>query len=204
MKLLYIIITVILISCSSQPATDIAGGSSSETTSGIVVSSSVHSIYGKAQSGTKLILCETSYTPYHDTGFRDSAMVSSDKKYAFENLTSGYYNLIAIDTLTGEGVFIGDIDTEEESKVVRRSFSAPGTVVGKISPSTTENNVIILGGTPFYSTPDENGEFQFFQIPSGTYQLQLEQKISIDSSGGETFTPHKINVLPDSTVAWKE
>ncbi len=204
MKFLNIMAFLILISCSSGPNSDLAGGSSSETTSGVVMTTSIHSIYGKAQVGTKLILCESGYSAYENEGFRDSAMVSFNEKYLFENLSSGYYNLIAVDTLTGKGVFIGDIDTEEDSKTVHRSFNTPGAVTGEISTVNAESRVVSLEGTPFYSAVDESGAFEFLQIPPGTYQLQLEQINITDSGGEQVYPPYEINVLSDSTVTWKE
>ncbi len=204
-KVIIALSTVALLGCSSP---EIVGGSSSETTNGIIVVASRGTVSGKVKTGSTVMVFNTEYNPYTEYGFTREVVVTDGGDFSFQVPSENSYNVIAYSE-SNQSLFVKDIAvTENYTSEYRSLFSNSGT----LEVTTDTNDVdseypLYIEGTPFIDMAEKKAAGLYFSIenmPAGAYNLLIRGKVSkpdgpdMGPNTGDEFT-----IFSDSTTQIK-
>lgn len=216
-------VLLFLVGCSGGRA----GGSSSETTNGVVASVQNSVLYGKAEENSLLMLYSSDYNAVAQEGFADTLVPQNDETFSFGMLESGNYNLYALDSSREKSLLICSVAVDDRAYRYEALFTPGGSVEG-VMTLTYDTDVagLCLVGTPFVVPLGADGSYLFEDIPAGDYTLQawvytditdpVDDTGVVDTLDGTTTTPGgdpittligydtEITVYTDSTITLEQ
>lgn len=198
MRSLILFVLLFLYSCSG--GSDMAGGSSSETTSGFIVVSSAGTLSGKALASSTVMLFDSEYNPLTREGYADTVTLEGKSSFSFEALEEGSYNLFAFDNSSDKKLMIS-VTVDDSLRHYREKYHTPGSVSGILESEekTVINSKVALLGTPFI-TELNNEAFTFDDLPKGNYRVMYQYE---GWSTTDQFVENKeITIISDTTVEW--
>ncbi len=131
------------------------------------------------KAGLMVYLYTTNYIPIPDwemvdsiRGFCDSTITDSHGFFRFDTVVNGQYNLMAMDTMTNEGVYIDSIRKKEDAAIDFGQLAMLRR--GMISGEASSSSWVFIKGTGLYiSKPEDSSDFSFNRIPPGNYNLTI-------------------------------
>jgi len=154
--------------------------------------------YGIEGLGVKIYTCDYQpFFPNTPSNFYDSTLSDENGEFIFTDIHTGFYNIFAANTLTGNSVFIDSIFVSAGvNDTVYDSLTIPGGISGhvySISGSTGDTSAAALYsvfafGTQFFVNTDANGAFLLDSIPRGYYTFYSAPIDSILNSSDSVST----------------
>ncbi len=198
--------------CSS--AVSLSGGNSSQTgNSGIMIASSVKSIYGATVPDAHVAIYEESFKPYATpSGFCDSTVADDSGRFVIPIAREGYFNLYVNDVRRGNAGFIHRIPVFADSVFIDTidTLKQPGFISGNVTDTAGKIYAlafVFIQGSPFYTVTKNNGDFLLGPLPEGKYAAPgiVAGPTGINPVGTPDFLTNSvsIDVFPDSISQWK-
>jgi hypothetical protein len=166
------LLVVSLLSC--QPSVSDGG---LETTNGFITAYVDNGVvFGSAQPGTKLYLCDPAYNPF-DSSFAPPEFCSADENgsFSFGPVPEGSYSLCAWFDPKNQATFMQNISVSGEGALFPDTlyFTATGIITGIAAISEIPNTTIQISlvGTPLSVATDNEGSFTIEKAPAGTCTL---------------------------------
>lgn len=174
---------LVICSCSNI---DLAGGNSSQTgNNGITLIAKSSSITGTTQAHSPVFLYTQAYAPYEKPPRGcDSTIADMRGRFAFDNISAGYYNLIVYDSARVRGAFVGPVPVFIDSvfSADLPSLPRPGFAAGTAKDSTGKSRAFscaFVRGSPFYAVANQNGEFLLGPLPVGRYTVRFIENFAM-------------------------
>jgi hypothetical protein len=180
------------LACSSDIALSV-DGSGTQTTNGIRISSINSTLHGKVFTTASdssqeipargmdisLQLFGSDYQPYDHEGFCAIISLDSTGSFEYDSLESGFYNVVAYDTINASGIFFSNIPVGDSiGEYSKRQLLGPlGTISGSvniISTMLSDYRGVYIIGTPFFELTDSSGAFSLTRIPTAVYEVKAD------------------------------
>jgi len=143
---------------------NIAGGNSSGTGNGAIVSAASDRIEGVTRPTATVQLYSKDWSPLVNSGtYSDSSVANDSGKFAFANVPHGYYNLIILPRQKKRGYFQGHpLSARVAWADTIDTLKSPGILYGFETSDKNDTlalSYIYIKGTPFHAMTDTHGEF---------------------------------------------
>ena len=185
--------TCALLSCSPM---NIAGGNSSGTGNGAIVSAASDRIEGVTRPTATVQLYSKDWSPLVNSGtYSDSSVANDSGKFAFANVPHGYYNLIIFTEGKKNAGIFKDIPCQPAVAWADTidTLKAPGILYGFETSDKNDTlalSYIYIKGTPFHAMTDTHGEFLMGPLPPSRYTLQIYGMFTTTAGGQLTAIPN--------------
>lgn len=161
--------------CQDPGPVDVAGGTSSETTNGLL--GMVLAPDGSPAKSVAVDVYGKDYHPVTGRGIRVSSVSDSNGLFEIDSLPAGVFNVFAIDSVSGIGAAVAGIALYGPGDTYDIGLMQLDTV-GDLSASLLDADslaldmvMVFVPGSPFAARTDADGGFMFDGMPDGLYTL---------------------------------
>jgi len=159
---------------------------------------------GSRQESLTVFLYALDYQPHILEGISKTGATNQNGEFRFDFLEAGRFNLVVLDPLLGEGVFIPNIEitNSKPTKIGIKSLMPLGKLSGTIQDTTGKwlpPSVIFSPGTPFFTDVKISGNFSIDGVPEGSFLLKMDYKyLRVEGSVSKVDSAQAI--LPTATI----
>jgi hypothetical protein len=175
-------ILFVMASTCSAPSTVGNGGSSETVNAEINIQDTTVQIVFEANSPVNATaqFFSPDYRPYNKLGYSSDVITSTSTGLQWRAPNAGVFNIYIRDTSSGRAFFIEHISLQKDtSYTIHRPSGTITAISGKLitTDSSCVNNpyIVSINGSPFFTTSDENGDFELEYIPEGTTSLFVRE-----------------------------
>jgi len=162
----------LVIQCGEEKIAGTGSETGNSLTGSVTTSASVK------KEGILISIYSTGYKPHIPEGFADTTLTNGNGEFYFDSLKSGKLNLVALDTISDEGIFIPNLEiTDKQPTQVGIKLLRPlGSLSGILKDTTgrlISSPTIFSIGSPFFSVADSLGKFEIKKLPPSSYDWIL-------------------------------
>jgi hypothetical protein len=157
-----LLISIIIVDCINPTA-------GVETTNGATVVMREDRVEGTSPPFASVYLFDTSYIPYIDTGLGVATVADEDGFFSMEQINAKTLNVQVFDSRKQYSVFFA---VGSEGELQRSELKQFGTLSGSVETSGAGKVMVYICGTGYYVLLTGSGEFNFKELPPGSYKIQ--------------------------------
>lgn len=204
---LFLIIVSLLIGCASSPVSEGGGGGASETIASVSARGDglAVSVTGDTAFSVTVYLCHESFSHKDSLFFRDSAVLTNaGDEWIRTGLQKEAYHLFVTDMISGTTVFFLFDNSAGVPGTQRKPLERGGMVSGRVTVTEADGGTVpgaayyvYIGGSPFVTMTDGNGDYYMENIPAGIYSIGAYQAVYRQP---DSTTKNSIEITGDSLV----
>jgi hypothetical protein len=201
------VILSLLIGCAPSPVSEGGGGGASETIASVSAYQDglVVSVTGDSVFSVMVYLCHDSFSHKDTSFFRDSTVLTNaDNEWVRTGLQKELYHLFVTDTISGKTVLFLFDNSSRSPDEQRKPLEPGGMLSGNVTVTEEDGSIVpgaayyvYIGGSPFVTMTDGDGDYYMENIPAGIYSIGAYQAVYRQPNSA---TKNSIEITGDSLV----